>query len=55
MLAVAVPVVREEKLLSGKKHPLFHFFRQMFEGYSKGIFSCCEKKRVQQGHDTRIG
>ena len=26
----------------------------MFEGYSKVIFSCCEKKRAQQGHDTRM-
>ena len=36
------------------KRPLFHFPRQMFEGYSKVIFSCCEKKRAQQGHDTRM-
>ena len=24
----------------------------MFEGYGKVIFSHCEKKRAQQGHDT---
>ena len=26
----------------------------MFEGYGKVIFSCCEKKCAQQGHDTRM-
>ena len=26
----------------------------MFEGYSKVIFSCCEKKHAQQGHDTKM-